>query len=121
MPPETFLKAYEQALASQQWEKVAPLIHPDAVVTFSTGAVHKGIAAIEQAYRRNFELIKSEKYVVSDVHWISRRDDVAVYTFGFSWQGIINGQQASGQGRGTAVIILDNGSWKLLGEQLGKG
>jgi hypothetical protein len=26
MPPETFLKIYEQVLASQQWEKVAPLL-----------------------------------------------------------------------------------------------
>ena len=46
MLPEDFITAYQNALAAQQWSEVEPLLHPSACVTFSTGAVHCGIAAI---------------------------------------------------------------------------
>ena len=42
-----------------------------------------------------------------------------VYLFHFNWKGIINGQQASGSGRGTTVIMFENGKWKLVSEHLG--
>lgn len=115
-----FITLYATALASQSWQQVAPLIADDACITFSTGSMHRGIAAIQQAYERNFALIKNEEYTMSDVHWLHQGDDIAVYTFSFSWQGIINGEQANGNGHGTAVIKHSNGTWKLLAEHLGK-
>lgn len=120
MHPTHFITAYAAALASQSWQQVAPLIDDDAVVTFSTGSVHRGIAAIQQAYQRNFALIQNEEYKMSDIHWLHQGDDIAVYTFNFSWQGIINGKRVSGSGHGTAVIKRYKDTWKLLAEQLGK-
>lgn len=119
MSPQDFIKAYEAALASQNWDLVAPLIHPDACVTFSNGSIHIGIDAIAEAYKRNFDLIKNEKYSISDVHWIDADETFAVYIFKFSWSGIIQGQQAQGSGRGTVVISQENGRWKLIAEHLG--
>lgn len=120
MYPTDFIAIYAKALASQDWLKVAPLIDDEACVTFSTGSVHKGIVAIQQAYERNFALIKNEEYTISDVHWLHQSDDMAVYVFSFNWQGIINGERASGVGHGTAVIKQSKGSWKLLAEHLGR-
>jgi ketosteroid isomerase-like protein len=119
MTPQEFIKEYEQALSSQRWDKVAPLIHPDACVTFSDGSVHQGIEAIATAYQRNFGLIKNEQFVISDIHWIDMSHDLAIYIFKYRWQGMVGGQQASGQGRGTAVIKPDNGIWRLVAEHLG--
>jgi len=118
MNPEQFIGDYKTALASQNWERVEPLIHANACVTFSTGSVHKGIEAIKTAYERNFALIKNEEYVMADVHWLVKNQSIAVYMFNYSWKGIINGQLAGGKGRGTAVIVFENGSWKLMAEQL---
>ena len=42
MTPEEFVLAYGQALGTQSWTNVEPLIHEDACVTFSDGIVHKG-------------------------------------------------------------------------------
>lgn len=119
MQATDFITVYAAALASQDWLKVAPLIHEEACVTFSTGSVHKGIAAIQQAYERNFALIKNEAYTISEVHWLHQGDDMAVYVFNFNWQGIINGERANGAGHGTAAIRRSNGTWKLLAEHLG--
>lgn len=121
MTPLDFVRAYEDALATQDWSRVEPLMHPDVCVTFSTGARHQGIANVGRAYRENFEAIQDERYTISDVHWISRDATYAVYLFRFRWSGRIDGQLAAGAGVGTSVLKCDDGKWRLLTEHLGPG
>jgi len=119
MQPEKFIQDYGLALASQNWENVAPLIHHNACVTFSDGSVYIGIQSIGDAYKRNFALIKNEQYSINDIHWVNTNHEQAVYIFKFNWIGLINGQELGGSGTGTAVIILEDGRWKLMAEHLG--
>lgn len=120
MTPHHFITAYKAALATQQWSNVEPLIHPGACITFSNGEVLKGVGAIRAAYERNFTIIKNEDYQMTNLHWVLKNDTTAVYIFDYSWKGTIHAQPAGGTGRGTAVIIFDEGSWKLMAEQLTK-
>lgn len=119
MTPDEFVQQYENALATQRWEIVAPLVHADACVTFSTGSVHRGKAAVESAFTANFAAISEEEYRLSNLHWVRRDEEMAVYLFDFAWRGIIAGQHASGSGRGTAVIVREGDAWQLLVEHLG--
>ena len=119
MTPEDFVTKYEEALASQDWNNVEPLIHNDGCVTFSSGTVHKGKTEIQKAFEKNFSLIKNEKYEITNVHWAVKTDSVAAYLFDFSWTGIINDKEAAGYGCGTATLIKSNGVWKLVAEHLG--
>jgi len=70
MTPETFIKQYEAALAAQDWQQVEPLVHPEACVTFSSGAVHVGKTAVRHAFEHNFRLIQDETYQIENVHWV---------------------------------------------------
>ncbi len=119
MKPDDFVAAYERALATQDWSTVAPLVHPDACITFSSGAVHEGRDSIGAAYARNFALIDNEAYAISNVRWVRRDEVFAVYLFDFSWSGLIEGKPASGAGRGTAMIVREGDAWTLLAEHLG--
>ena len=119
MTPLDFAKQYELALATQKWEAVSPLIHERASVVFSNGSVHKGKDAIRAAYERNFETIKSEHYQITNLHWLLKSADTAVYMFDFAWTGVIAGEKASGGGRGTTVLLYEHGKWQLLAEHLG--
>ncbi|HEY5731891.1 MAG TPA: nuclear transport factor 2 family protein [Anaerolineales bacterium] len=119
MKPEEFILAYEQALATQDWTKVEPLIHINACVTFSNGAVNRGRDEIQKAFEKNFSLIKDEEYEITNVHWVMENGEYAVYLFDFHWNGIINGKQTSGGGRGTSVLIRERDRWQLLVEHLG--
>jgi ketosteroid isomerase-like protein len=120
--PDDFISLYERALATQDWAVVDPLIHDDACVTFSTGIVHIGKPAIQIAFERNFSEIEDEEYRISNVHWVQRGEDIAVYLFDFNWTGRVNGQTAGGSGRGTCVLSREDGSgWRLLVEHLGPG
>ena len=119
MDLEEFIQAYEQALATQDWINVEPLVHHDACVTFSNGTVHKGKPAVRKAFESNFSIIKDEKYSITSVHWVIKGSETAVYLFEFSWSGLINDKPASGSGRGTSVLIKENDKWQLLVEHLG--
>ena len=118
MTPEAFPTAYEAALRSQRWELVAPLMHDEACVTFSTGAVHRGKAAVQRAFEANFAAIENEDYRVSELVWRDRTADRASYTFRFAWTGRIAGQPASGGGTGSIILVLTPTGWQLLAETL---
>lgn len=117
--PEEFIRSYEQALATQDWTNVESLVHNNACVTFSDGTVHKGKSEVRSAFERNFSLIKDERYLITNVHWVAIGSEMAVYLFDFSWSGMINDRQASGSGRGTSVLIKEEDKWQLLVEHLG--
>ena len=119
MTLDEFVRAYENALASQNWTLVEPLVHENVCVTFSNGAVHKGKAAVRSAYEANFRAIDDEDYRISNIHWVLRNQDVAIYVFDFAWSGHIGGRASEGGGRGTSVLVRDGYDWKLLVEHLG--
>jgi ketosteroid isomerase-like protein len=116
---DDFVRAYEEALASQKWALVEPLIHENACVTFSNGAVHIGKAAVRAAYEANFSAIEDEEYRISNVHWVRRGEDVSAYVFDFEWSGRIGGREAKGAGRGTSVLVKHGSGWQLVAEHLG--
>ncbi len=118
MSPDDFLCAYAAALEAQDWQQVEPLVHADACVTFSTGAVHRGKEAVRQAFERNFASIQGDTYRMLNLHWIRRDEPIAVYTFDFTWSGRIDERPASGSGRGTGVLVRESGAWMLLAEHL---
>jgi len=116
--PEAYIAAYEAAMATQQWENVAPMIHDNCTVTFNDGT-YVGKPAVEGAFRKTFNLIQDETYRMTNVHWVQKEAESAVLIFIFEWSGIINGEPASGSGRGTSVLTRESGNWQLLSEHLG--
>lgn len=110
--------AYETALSSQDWKRIAPLLHDDVCVTFSSGTF-KGKAEVQQAFERTFALIQDEQYAISNLHWAVDDGAVAICLYDFAWQGVINGQPASGGGRGTSVIVKNGAVWQIVAEHLG--
>ena len=119
MGPEDFLKNYESALATQDWQAVAPFIHQDACVTFSNGLAFFGRTQVQQAFESNFALIQEEQYSITNVFWVKQTNKFAVCLYTFEWRGLINGETAGGSGRGTSVLVNELGKWWLLSEHLG--
>jgi len=116
---DEFIPLYEHSLASQHWHAVDPLVHDDACVTFSNGTVHVGKAAVQRAFEGNFAAIADEEYRISNIRWVHRGSEIAVYLFDFNWSGRVGGRPASGSGRGTSVLHRDDDGWRLLVEHLG--
>lgn len=115
--PQDFLKDYEAKTNSHDLALLRPLIADDAVYWFTDGSF-TGINMIEDAIVTTFEKIQNETYSIQDVEWILIKDDVAVCRYRFEWQGIVDGEQRSGNGRGTNVMVKRDGKWLMLHEHL---
>ena len=118
MTPQDLIQQYEKAIVSQAWKNVEPLMHDDICVTFSTGTF-KGKSDVQKAFEKNFASIKDEKYSITDLYWAYIGNESAVCLYSFNWQGVINGQIASGGGRGTSVLVKSGTNWQILTEHLG--
>ncbi|HEX6384718.1 MAG TPA: nuclear transport factor 2 family protein, partial [Anaerolineae bacterium] len=97
---------------------MADLIHEEAVFIFSEGTF-RGKAEIAQAFEKTFQSIQNEKYRIRDPEWLVITDDVAACIYEFRWQGIVNGQEMSGGGRGTTILQKTNKGWQIVHEHLG--
>ncbi|WP_460515858.1 YybH family protein [Flindersiella endophytica] len=115
-----FLRRYEAATNTHDFERIAPLICADATYVFSEDSLNpnRGIEEIRAAIEQTFATIQDEVYEISDVEWVAVSAELAVCTYRFSWQGRIDGEPASGQGRGTNVITRRDGDWRMLYEHL---
>ena len=118
MTPQDLMEAYAQALASQEWNNVAPLMHEDVCVTFSSGTF-KGKEEVRKVFEHNFTVIEDEEYSIENLHWAFVGEESAVCLYTYQWQGVINGQPASGGGRGTSVLVNVAGTWQIVAEHLG--
>ena len=116
--PEECLREYEAALGTQDWDKIAPLIHTDCVAVFSSGTF-VGKEEVEAAFRRPFQLIADEDYAISEVHWVEVSGTLAVCRYRFEWSGLIDGEPAAGGGRGTCIMKDSGKGWQILLEHLG--
>jgi ketosteroid isomerase-like protein len=116
---KTFLKKYEDATNSHDFDQVAPLLAVDAVYWFSDGSF-EGREAIRAAFIKTWDTVKQEIYRIEDVRWLAVSATAAVCVYSFSWQGIINGVQRSGVGRGTNAMVKAKGNWLMVHEHLSK-
>lgn len=117
---EQFLKQYETATNTHDFNHVASLIAKEAVYWFSDGSF-VGIDEIRKAFINTWNKIREEKYRIDNIQWVSCTDTAAVCIYNFHWEGIVDGEKLSGHGRGTNVIGKVDGQWKMLHEHLSRG
>lgn len=113
----SFMGEYERANNSHDIERVVPFIAEDATYWFSDGS-YRGIREIRSAIEKTFAKILDEVYEVRDLEWPVLTTDVAVCRYRFAWTGVVDGALRSGQGRGTNLIVRQDGGWKMLHEHL---
>ena len=118
---DEFMLAYEQATNSHDVEATLSLVDEQAVYLFSDESVHVGKRAIERVFRRNFDLIRDESYSIDNLTWLVNSREVAACVYDYSWSGMINGEPASGSGRGTTVLRRSQNGWKVVHEHLSRG
>ncbi|KFC62481.1 SnoaL-like domain protein [Devosia sp. LC5] len=121
MTPDDFMRRYEAATNAHDLAGTLELIAEDAVYLFSDRTSHIGKPAIKNALAANFASIRNETYAISGLRWLAASEAVAVCIYEFRWSGEINGEAASGSGRGTSVLRRDDGHWLVAHEHLSSG
>jgi len=112
-----FMKAYEEANNSHDIDRVEPMIAMDATYWFTDGS-HQGLPRIAEAIRATFATIEDEAYEIHGLEWVVLAPEHAVCRYRFSWRGTVGGEPRSGHGRGTNVILKQDGRWQISHEHL---
>ena len=115
--PADFLKRYENATNTHNFENVRPLVAPNATYFFSDETLNR-IDEIGDAFERTWNRIQNESYLISNVEWVSVETKSAVCTYQFNWSGLVNGVEKSGEGRGTNVLVKTDVGWQMAHEHL---
>lgn len=116
-----FMAGFEAALATEDFKKVAPLIHPQAVFRFSEGD-HSGMADIQAAMERTWaHEVDGERYTLTDKRVLRSGEDAATVLFTWNWSGD-SAEHGPFEivGRGTVQLVRHEGTIKILVEHLSR-
>ena len=116
-----FMARFEAALATEDFEKVAPLIHPQAVFRFSEGD-HSGMADIRAAVERTWAFeVDDERYYLTDKRVLHSGKGAATVLFTWNWSGdSAEHGPFKITGRGTVQLVRHEGTIKILLEHLSR-
>jgi Tfp pilus assembly protein PilW len=112
-----FLAEYEKATNTHVFSSVIDFIHPEAIYRFTDGDF-VGIQAIQNAFEKNWNSIKNEKYRISNLKVITSDTCTATVTYTFEWSGLVDGVQKNGKGRGTNIVICNDNKLQFIHEHL---
>lgn len=119
--------AYKKAVTrprTDEWEmlytfsNVRTWVDSNAVYWFSDKTCTTP-GEIQRYFENAWDIVKEEKYSVTDVVWIAEDEKSAACIYTYHWEGLIDGRHASGKGRGTNVFVKRGDGWKVVHEHLG--
>jgi ketosteroid isomerase-like protein len=93
------------------------LLSKDCTFWFTSGTF-EGLEQSRKAFEKTWNMIKDEKYWLTDIEWIAESESVAVCTYTFHWKGVIENKSCEGKGRGTSCFRKMDNIWKLAHEHL---
>ncbi|MEK3973324.1 MULTISPECIES: YybH family protein [unclassified Psychrobacillus] len=111
------LNTYIAATNTHNFEEVQKVLHKDAVYFFSdqTCTTHQ---AIQTYFENAWTIVKDENYEARNVYWLHQGETSATCIYTYFYEGYINGEYSSGEGRATNVFVKEEGRWLLIHEHL---
>lgn len=109
--------AYIGATNTHHFDRVREFIHPDSTYWFGP-VCHERMEDIQVAFERAWSVVAHEVYEVSDCRWLIETDEVAVVTYRYHWNGVVDGLVQTGGGLGTNVLTSFAGRWRVVHEHL---
>ena len=113
-----FMHEFEEAASHENFSLIADKIHDEAVFRFTDGDF-SGIQSVRGAFEKTWALdTEDERYYLTNIQVLSTDAKSATATYTYNWEGKVDGRPFQTRGRGTRVMVLDGGSWKIIHEHL---
>lgn len=117
-----FLHQFEEIAAKEDFDLVAPMVHAHAYFRFNDGDF-KGQAAVRGAFEKTWKgsaNVRKERFYLTDIEVLSVDARSATATYTYNWEGSMDGQSFRIQGRGTRVIVVEDGRIQVIHEHLSR-
>ena len=115
-----FLHQFEKLAGEKDFDLLVPYIHKDAVFRFNDGD-HFGLQQVRQAFEEtwaNSAAIQQEQFYLTDIVVVSTDATTATATYTYHWEGVYEGKTFHIKGRGTRVLVQEDGVLQIKLEHL---
>jgi ketosteroid isomerase-like protein len=117
-----FLYGFERIGNEEDFAKLRDMIHERAFFRFNDGDF-VGREAIQAVFEKTWKStgdVKKTNFYLSDVVVLSVDQNSATATYTYNWEGVQGEKQFRIQGRGTRVIVRENGRLQIIHEHLSR-
>lgn len=115
-----FLNRFEEISASKKFDLLEDMIHDDAFFRFNDGDF-VGKQTIRRAFEKTWAgsaKVEGERFYLTNIQVVTSNSSSAAATYTYNWEGSVSGHAFKIQGRGTRVIVLEQGRMQIILEHL---
>ena len=117
-----FLNRFEEIAAKENFDLLQDMIHDNAFFRFNDGDFF-GKQAVRAAFEKTWKgstTIKKERFFLTDIQVLTVDGKSATATYTYNWEGSMDGRSFRIQGRGTRVLVTENGRLQIIHEHLSR-
>ena len=117
-----FLNRFEEIAAKEDFDLVQDMVHDNAFFRFNDGDFI-GKPAVRGAFEKTWKgspNVRKVRFYLTDIQVLSVDAKSATATYTYNWEGAMDGKSFAIQGRGTRVLVLENGRLQIIHEHLSR-
>lgn len=116
-----FLHRFEELAQNENFDLIAGMIHEQAFFRFNDGDF-VGRSAVRAAFEKTWRgsaNVKKERFYLTDVVVLSVGTSASA-TYTYNWEGAMDGKAFQIRGRGTRVLVHEQGRAQIIHEHLSR-
>jgi hypothetical protein len=117
-----FLHRFEALAEQEDFRTIEEMVHERAYFRFNDGDFI-GRNAVRAAFEKTWKGspgIRKERFYLTDVTVLSTDRATATVTYTYNWEGIMEEKPFRIQGRGTRVLVREDGRLQIIHEHLSR-
>jgi len=117
-----FLHQFDGLADKKDFSLISDMIHERAFFRFNDGD-SVGRQAVKVAFERTWQggsNVQNERFFLTDIVVLSTDAASATATYTYNWEGVREGRQIHVQGRGTRVLVRQQGRLQIIHEHLSR-
>lgn len=117
-----FLNRFEETAEKENFDLIQEMIHDNAFIRFNDGDF-VGKQAVRGAFEKTWKgsaNVRKERFYLTDIQVLSVDARSAAATYTYNWEGTMDGRTFRVQGRGTRVLVVENGQLQIIHEHLSR-
>ncbi len=117
-----FLNQFEAFAEKENFDLIQDMVHDSAFFRFNDGEF-VGKQAVRGAFEKTWKgsaNVKKERFYLTDIQVLTVDATSATATYTYNWEGLNDGRPFRIQGRGTRVLIVENGRLQIINEHLSR-
>jgi len=117
-----FLNQFEALAEKESFDLISDMIHERANFRFNDGDF-VGRRAIQAAFEKTWRAdpsVKKARFYLSDIVVLTTDSSTATATYTYNWEGSQGGREFTIRGRGTRVLLREDGRFRIIHEHLSR-